>query len=140
MTLNLTPELERQLRAEAARAGVSADALLLKAVEERLGAASASPPPSLTKRESELLTAINAGFPAAFWERYHLFRSKLDNGLSPAERAELLELSDRIETAHVERLKLAIELAKLRGVPLDTLLRQLGLSSGAHATDEEDNE
>jgi hypothetical protein len=143
MTLNLTPELERQLRAEAARIGVPADALVLRAVEDRLGAvagATTTSLPGLGQRESELLGAINAGFPSEFWERYHLLRSKLDAGLSPAERAELLGLSDRIEAAQVERLKLAMELAKLRGVPVDELLRQLGISSEADTTDDEGNE
>lgn len=146
MTLNLTPELERQLRAEAARTGVPADALVLKAVEQQLLGATevgSSAAASLSPHEVKLLSAINTGFPAEFWERYHALRATGQDGnagLSPSDRAELLDLSDRIEAAQVERLKLAVELAKLRGVPLDALLRQLGISSDIDASGEEADE
>jgi hypothetical protein len=88
----------------------------------------------LSRPESELLQRISDGLPPGVWARYHELIGKRDDGtLAPAEHRELIDLSDRIEQANASRLALAAELARLRGVPLVSLLRDLGIPGGARA-------
>jgi hypothetical protein len=85
-------------------------------------------------REAELLQQINTGPSADLWTRYHDLIHKRDAAvLTLAEQRELIELSDRIEQANASRLALAAELARLRGVALATILRDLGIPGGARA-------
>lgn len=84
--------------------------------------------PNLPKREAELLQQINQGAPLETRQRYNLLNQKLlDETLTPAENRELATLIEQIERSDVERLARLIELAQLRGIPLDTLMEQLGI-------------
>jgi len=47
--------------------------------------------------------------------------------ISEREYEELLSLWQEVERRNVERLKALIELAKLRGVSVQELMRQLGI-------------
>jgi hypothetical protein len=90
--------------------------------------------PSLPKRESELLQQINQGLPDARRKRYEELNEKLlGETLEPAEHEELGGLIDEIEWFDVERLRNLIELAHLRGVPLDQLMAQLGIQRSLYA-------
>src|SRR4051812_34244143 len=71
VTIDLEPELEARLRAEAARQGLDPGALVRSALEERLRAAGANGARPLTARESELLQNINLGLSQETWQRYH---------------------------------------------------------------------
>jgi hypothetical protein len=53
--------------------------------------------------------------------------------LSEAEQSELLSVIDQIELGDAERLGCLIELAQLRGVTLDALMKQLGIHAPAYA-------
>jgi len=50
--------------------------------------------------------------------------------LTPAEQRDLVALSDEIEQANAARIALAAELARVRRVPLTTLLHDLGIPGG----------
>src|SRR4051812_16014527 len=111
-TIDLQPDLERLLQAEAARLGLEPQAYVLRAVQERLGAAGGAP----AADETELLRQINAGLPAETWGRYHeLIAKRRAETLSPAEQHELIGLSDRIEQANAARMRHLLDLARLRG-------------------------
>ncbi len=61
-------------------------------------------------------------------ERLHELRALTNDGtISDQERAEFLRIVARIESLGVQRLKLAIELAKLRDVPPAQLVDEMGL-------------
>lgn len=49
------------------------------------------------------------------------------------EPSQFLALVDQVELADAKRLQYLIELAQLRGVPLPTLMNQLGLGVSSHA-------
>jgi len=84
--------------------------------------------PSLSEQEAELLEKINRGLPAKIQKRYDELTARLRlETIEPDEHQELLKLIDRIELAAAERLKHLIELAGLRQVSLDTLMKQLGI-------------
>lgn len=84
--------------------------------------------PSLAPDEAALLQRINATAPAAEAQRYgELVALRDAEALSSAEHAELLRLSDIREARNAERVVALVDLATLRGVTLDELLRTLGL-------------
>ncbi|MGH9938386.1 MAG: STAS/SEC14 domain-containing protein, partial [Blastocatellia bacterium] len=59
-------------------------------------------------------------------------RKRQSYTITEAELQELRQLTDQIEKSDAERLKNLIELAHLRHVPLDDLIRQLGLKPYPH--------
>ena len=127
LTLELNPQLEEQLRREAARLGLGPDDYVVRALSDRLKC-SQPPVPHLTAKESSLLEQIDLGLTQRDWARYHELTAKLhDETMSPEEHAELITLTDRIEANNVRRLKALIELSSLRGVPLEQLMRELGI-------------
>lgn len=84
--------------------------------------------PHLSKKESELFLKINRGLPEEQWQRMAELNEKLeDAGLTEEEHAELLRLAKRSERLQVERLRAVIELAKLRQVEPEEMMRKLEL-------------
>jgi len=134
MTLNLKidPALEQRLREQAARRGVDADSYAVAAIKEKLQI-DARPSPQLSHDESELLLQINEGLPEKTWVRYDELIAKLRaQTLTDLEHEELMRLTDVIEEDHAERIRLLGRLAKLRDVPLESLMRQLGIGPRKH--------
>lgn len=131
LTIDLPPELEARLRAEAERHGMDARLYVLRAVQERLGSAAAGGD-TLGQAEAELLQKVNLGLPEPVWARYHeLLAKRRAEVLLPGEQAELIALSDQIEEANARRMNHLVELARLRGMTLDSLMAQLGIN-GSH--------
>ena len=90
--------------------------------------------PSLPKDETELLQQINRGLPANVRQRYDVLNAKLhDETITPQEHEELLTLIDRVELADAERMQRLIALARLRGVSVDILMKQLGIHRTTYA-------
>lgn len=130
VTIDLEPELEARLRAEAARQGLDPGAFVRSALEERLRRARGDEPARLPARESELLQKINLGLAQETWHRYHELAGKRGaETLTPTEHAELLALTQVIEEANARRVGHLVELAGLRGVSLDQLMLELGISA-----------
>ena len=129
MTIDLSPELEMQIRDEAAREGMAPDRLVLSAVEELLHQRRAEQNvPHLSKTESELMQRINEGLPAETWRQYHALIAKRNAGtLTADEQKVLVGLVDQVEIAHARRLGYLLELATLRGTTLDAIMDALGI-------------
>lgn len=88
--------------------------------------------PTLSQRESELLTNINQGLPLADARRMKTLIAKRQSyTITEGELQELIQLTDEAERLNVERLKDLIELAHLRGVTLDEVMAQLGIRPAA---------
>lgn len=88
----------------------------------------------LSADETELLKRINKGFPSDFWNRYHELQTKRRNAnLTNQEQAEIVDCSDAIELANLERIGYLVKLAELRNVPLSTLVEQLGIAPSVYA-------
>lgn len=127
ITLQLPPELEQQLRAEAAKQGINPDRYILNALQERLQT-SLVPKASLAKAEADLLEQINIGLPADRWQEYHhLLAKRRAETLTETEHATLIAISDQIEQANVQRVRALIALAEMQGTDLSTLMQQLGI-------------
>lgn len=83
--------------------------------------------PSLSEAETELLLQINRGaIPSTTRQRCTELTAKLRNEtITAEEQAELTALVDEIEQLNAERLGHLVQLAQLRGVPLDDLMQTL---------------
>lgn len=129
MTIDLRPELEAQLQAEAAKTGIDTSTWIARTVEERLNRSNRQTVPShLSLEESTLLQKINQGLSESIWQEYHdLIAKRRAETLTTEEHARLIALSDSIEAVHAERMSHVAELAQLRQVPFQTLLDQLGI-------------
>lgn len=129
LTIDLTQELEAQLREEAAKKGIDTGTFVIRALEERLRRNRRQRVPShLSPEESALLQKINQGLPETVWQEYHdLIAKRRAETLAIEEQERLVALSERVEEAHAERMAHLAELAQRRQVPLKTLMRQLGV-------------
>lgn len=84
--------------------------------------------PRLSKAESDLLRKINQGVSSEMWQRYESLNQKLlEETISPEEHQEFLRLVEQIELSDSERLFHLIELSRIRGVSVDSLMEQLGI-------------
>jgi len=127
-TIDMTPQLELQLRKEAAKLGLDASAYVVNTLREHLRQVQHDKTPHLIKRESYLLQQINVGLPEETWQRYkELINKRRAETLTSDEQATLIEISDRIEQLNAKRVKYLIELARLRQVSLSTLMKQLSI-------------
>jgi hypothetical protein len=112
---------------------VAPDRYVLDVLQERLER-ERNLPPHLPRRESELLQRINQGLPETTWARYEVLKGKRDaETLTEAEHQELIRLVDEVEGWNVRRLELVADLATLRGVRFQDLVRELGLGAPSHA-------
>jgi hypothetical protein len=133
ITLEITPDLEEVLRETAAREGLAPDRYVLNLLRQQL-MRNERTPPHLSREEAELLQKINRGLPEATWERYRALKLKRDDEtLTPEEHAELIALTDAIEGWNVQRLEIVSRLAKLRGIQLPEMMKELGLLPPSHA-------
>jgi hypothetical protein len=89
--------------------------------------------PVLSEREDELLQKIYQGLPPEMQQRLNeLIEKRQSYTITDDELQELIKLTDQVELFDAERLKHMIELAHLRNVPLDDLIRQLGIKPVPH--------
>lgn len=86
--------------------------------------------PSLQQQESELLLKINQGIPLDIQKSYSNLIDKRDaETLTDDEYKELLHLTEIIEKQQAQRIEYLIDLAKLRGISLNTLMENLGIQT-----------
>ena len=131
ITLNLSPELDQELRTEAARQGLEPDRYIIHTLQERL-----QPKSDLKSAESDLLQQINIGFSAENWTQYHaLIAKRQAETLTSEEYEHLIQLSDRLENLNVLRIQALIQLANLRNQSLCDLMQTLGISPNPEIAD-----
>lgn len=136
ITIDVSPEIENQLQQAAARAGVAPDVYIVGLLQQNLKqiAGRSKTNRSSPRQEAELLQKINRSLSQIEWERYdQLLAKRRAEMLTPAERDELIALSDQIEAANVRRIKYLAELARLRNTTLSALIAELGIKPKAHA-------
>ena len=129
MTIELTPEMETQLREEAAKEGLAPDRLVLSAVQSLLHQRHTEQSvPHLSKAEAELMQQINQGLPTETWEQYHALRKRCQAEiLTPEEHQTLINLSNQVEMDYAQRLGLILELSHIHGISLDAEMKTLGI-------------
>ena len=89
--------------------------------------------PILNELESKLLNGITTEFDDQKWERLTYLDWKLEfAALTETEELESLKLAEAYESYSIERLKCLSQLAKLRQVSIDDLIKQLGVNQHLH--------
>lgn len=84
----------------------------------------------LPVREMQLLKMVNTGLPAEKQSYYEQLREGLQSGsLSAKEHQDWLALTEQLEIIDAERLRALVELAALRGVSLEVVMQQLGITT-----------
>ena len=130
LILDMAPEMETQIREEAARKGLEPERYVLRAVEKLLGQRGQTNAPLLPRAEAELLDRVDLGVSPETWDRYYALIGKRDDGTLTAEQhRELIGLSDDIEAANARRVGALVELAKLRHISIENLMQTLGIPS-----------
>jgi hypothetical protein len=124
LTLDLNPELERQLRNEANARGLTLEQLVLGDLQARV----AHNTNRLNSEQTKLMQVITEGLPDVFWTRYrHLIHLRETETLTDLEHTELIAASDRVEHLTARRIEALVELASLRGRSVQVLRDELGL-------------
>lgn len=131
LTIELQPEVEAELRQEAAKLGMDAGAFAARTLSERFRKAARSG--SRGRKESdvsevELLKRINRGWPERKWTRYEeLIGKRRAETLTESEHSELVALGDDLERWNVRRLTHLSRLAALRQTTVRALMAELGI-------------
>ncbi len=82
--------------------------------------------PRLSKRETQLFLRINRGLSEEQRRRMEELNEKVEEStITDEEHAELLRLAELAERISVDRLRAVIDLAKLRKVSPEALMKQL---------------
>lgn len=127
LTINLPTTVEQKIRKEADTNGLSLDIYLLRLLQQ---ATKKSQKQSHSKQflESELLKKINLDISEEEWTSYrYLIGLMRAENITPQEQRTLINLGDKIEIANAERVKYLFELAELRGISVETLMKNLGI-------------
>ncbi len=125
-TIQLQAEVSREALLDAVEQLSPAE--LDQFVAEVLKLRSKHGPARLGAIESELILRINRGLPEALRDRYtKLIDRRRDESLTPEEHQELLRLTAEEERLEGDRLSALAELARIRGVPLRTLMDDLAI-------------
>jgi len=89
--------------------------------------------PRLTISETNLLRKINQGFPPNRLKKWkQLVRKRDARKLTSKEHQELIRLTDQIEELQANRVKSAVQLARVRKKTFDELIRELGIQPPRH--------
>ena len=90
--------------------------------------------PHLPEKEAALLLNISQWLPPDIKQRYYILTERRRNfELTESEHKELLELVELVEVQHAARMKHMIDLAKMRQVPLEQLMEELGIMPSVYA-------
>ena len=134
ITIEMAPELEEQLQHAAAEAGLAPDVYVVETLRAHLEQPSDPKPrrhsqaQRLAPLEANLLIKINHSLDGIAWTRYHTLQAKRRaESLTDGEQQELVALSDQIKMTNAQRMTYLMELARLRNVPLASLMQKLGL-------------
>ena len=120
ITLNVSSELEGQLRQAARVQGMDVTTYLLDSARLRLR------PDVLPEAEASLLQTINAPLaPEARKERDALLAEQVQRELTPEKQTALVDLIDAVEIANAQRWQALADLARLRGLSLAEITRDL---------------
>ncbi len=130
LTIEITPELESQVRAQAEQQGLGAGEYVVNILQEHLRHTHRLNAHRLPETEAHLLQQINEGLSPERWRRYNeLVAKRRAETLTPDEQAALIALSDQIEDLNAHRVECLAELARLRQTSLSDLMQQLGIKA-----------
>lgn len=126
ITIELPVEMVQQLELRAKQQGLDPRQLASDMIVQLLG----KPLAETETSEVDLLQRVNLGFGDDWWARYRLLIGlRQAETLSEDEQLELIEMSDALELANVDRVKALIAIAHLRGCDVTEVMNSLGIPS-----------
>jgi hypothetical protein len=127
LTIQLPVTTEHYLRENANRLGISLEGYISQLLTETsISTFSKKKKKSVT--EIELLQNIQLDIQADDLREYNRLKNLFKLGeITEQERESLIQLNDLVEIAHAKRMQYVLLLAKLRQVPLDKLMIDLGI-------------
>ncbi|MGB7247759.1 MAG: hypothetical protein WBC73_02385 [Phormidesmis sp.] len=132
LTIEMTPEIEKQLRQAAQAAGLSPNTYALRLIHQSLGTdiVNSFSTERLSKEEADLIETINTSLSEIDWPRYRvLIEKRQDETLSAEDYDALIALTDQLEKANVHRLEAITSLAQLRNTSIDAVMDSLDLKA-----------
>lgn len=88
------------------------------------------PRTTLSAQETKLIKQINRGLPVELRKRCSQLAGRQKKGiLTATEHEELLKLTHEAENRDADRAAALVELAKLRRLPVRTLMKQMGIKA-----------
>jgi hypothetical protein len=125
ITVDLPVEIVQQLELQAKQQGLDPQQLASDLIVEILGKQSTEKEVS----EVDLLQRVNLGFGDEWWTLYQsLIELRQSGMLTEDEHLQLIEMSDALELANVDRVKALIAIAQLRGCDVKDVMKSLGIS------------
>lgn len=125
ITIDLPIEIVQQLENQAKQQGLDPQKLASDLIVGLLGNQLAEKEVT----EVDLLQHVNLGFGDKWWSRYHsLIELRQAETLTEDEHSQLIEMSDALELANVDRVKALIAIAQLRGCDVKHVMKSLGIS------------
>lgn len=132
LTIEITPEVEQQLRQAAYAVGFSLDTYALQLICKNLDSdgSKAFESSRLSKEEADLIEIINNSHSEIDWPRYSILVEKRgDETLSDEEYDALLALTARLDKANLIRMEAIAALAQLRNMSADDIMNSLYLET-----------
>jgi hypothetical protein len=130
VTIPIPIALEQRLRSDAAQKGMDMEDYIAQILEFSIGGTPLHEIGQLN--EEELLERIALNVQQKELDEYHsLMQLREKEFLTEKQHERLKWLTNRIETAHAERMKYVITLAEKRGVSLEQTMVDLGLQKFA---------
>lgn len=130
VAIQVSSELKQRLQQKAEQAGLNIERFLAQLIDDK----NKQPQSKDAEKEIFLLEKINTGFSSEFWDKYNQLVDKRKAAtLTISEHSELLKYSDKIEAANAQRIKYLIQLAQIKQIDLDVLMKNLGIGPANHA-------
>lgn len=127
LIIQLPETVEKHLRRKAAQKGVTVESYVAQVLTLESNTTDLKDG-NKDYTEDELLLRINMNIDPADLAEYYRLGARFQSGkITEEERQKLLQLSDLVEIAHAERLKYIVALAKIRKVPLEQVMYDLGI-------------
>jgi plasmid stability protein len=126
ITLNLPDNLAQQVRQAAALSQRQLEDVLLEWLDR--GSLESQNQPSPEQAEAELLRQVNMGFSADWWAIYRrLILERQAEVISEIDLVRLIEMSEALEAANVQRIEALAKLADIRSCPIERVMESLGI-------------
>ena len=127
LTIQIPVTTEHYLRENANRQGMSIEDYIAQLLTET-SVSAFSKKGKKTLSEIELLQKAQLDIQENDLQEYNRLKNLLKSGkVTEQERENLIKLNDLVERAHAKRMQFILQLAKLRKVPLETVLIDLGI-------------
>lgn len=132
ITLELSPDVEKDLREEAMRRNIGVETLASTYFAQswtRSRRRKHLASDTLTLEEQQTIARLNAELPRTFWSRYNALQEKIhQRTITDEEGRELSTLIEQSEEWNIRRIEAISVMAKKRGIRWTDFMQRFGIS------------